>query len=350
MKMDHTGNMTNNLWIFSLEPIETRYTKHWYTYLKEKFQRDLGEDIYVNQIDGWGIYNGSATSGAFLNFTNTNGWKSSQLINFVDLVNKDCIGDDDILFFTDFWNPAILQVRYMKDLMDKNWKIIALAHAGSYDPADFLGRKVQDKVWSYSAERAMAEACDKLIFASAWHVSLFTNAIKLNPEKIIVSGFPLEYTQDIFKDKRNSVDRLNAVIFPHRNAPEKQPELFQEASKRFPNWLFFNPMLHRLDKDQYHNMLSTCKVAVSFATQETLGIAMYEAMECNVLPLVPSRLSYYEMYDNLFRYDTMEEFYKKLELFMNNYSDIIEDTVFKINIKKLRSQYFSMNIKSIINT
>ena len=337
-----------NLWIFSLEPIETRYTKHWYTYLQKKFQEDLGDDYWVNQINGWDIYNGSATTGAFLNFTNTNGWKSSQLINFVDLIGKDCVNDDDVLFFTDFWNPAILQVKYMKDLMDKNWKIIALAHAGSYDPSDFLGRKIEDKTWSYAAETAMAEACDRLVFATAFHVELFKKKITINPDKIMISGFPLEYTQKIFEDLRNR-EKFNCVIFPHRNAPEKQPHLFELTKLANPEYKFYNPMELGFTKNEYHNMLSACKVAVSFATQETLGIAMYEAMEANVLPLVPNRLSYYEMYDPLFRYDTMEEFQKKLKLFMEDYQDIVEDSAFKTNLKKLRFQYFSMDTKSVIN-
>lgn len=342
--------MTKRLWIFSLEPIETRYTKHWFTYLKDKFLEDLGNGFEVHQIDGYAEYVSSATTGAFLNFGETHGWKSSQLLKFLDLVRWEKVGDNDVLFFTDFWNPAILQVKYMKDLMDKNWQIISLAHAGSYDPSDFLGRKVKDKAWSYAAETAMAEACDKLVFATAFHVELFSKSIKLNPEKIIISGFPLEYTQDIFKDLRNRKDRLNAVIFPHRDAPEKQPDMWEDTKfVHGEEYLYFNPMKQGLNKEQYHNMLSTCKVAVSFATQETLGISIYEAMECNVLPLVPNRLSYVEMYDDLFKYDDIDEFDVKLELFMKNYDDIVNDTAFKINLKKLRSQYFSMNVRSIIN-
>lgn len=350
MKTDHSKNTTKTVWLFSLEPIETRYTKHWYTYLKEKFQNDLGDEYNINQIDGYTEYASSATPGAFLNFGDTQGWKSSQLLKFIDLIRWQRIGDDDIIFFTDFWNPAILQVKYMKDLMDKNWKIIALAHAGSYDPSDFLGRKVQDKAWSYAAETAMAEACDRLVFATAFHVELFKKSISINPDKIMISGFPLEYTQDIFKYLRIREDRLDAMIFPHRNAPEKQPELFDAVMDKYvKDYMFFNPMKAGVNKLQYHDILSSCKVAVSFATQETLGIAMYEAMECNVIPLVPNRLSYYEMYDNLFKYNDMDEFYQKLEIFMTNYDTIVNGIEFKLNLKKLRSQYFSMDVKSVIN-
>lgn len=337
-----------NIWIFSLEPIETRYTKEWFTYLKARFEDAVGDQFYVNQIDGWKIFESSATSGAFLNFTNTNGWKSSQLITFIDLIGHDCIGDDDILFFTDFWNPAILQVKYMKDLMDKNWKILSIAHAGSYDPNDFLGRKVKDKNWTFAAETAMAEACDKVIFGTSYHYNLFNQSIKIPSHKVMISGFPMEYMRDMFKGYMKH-DRLPIVLFPHRNAPEKQPELFDELERRLPQYSYINCMKQNLDKPQYHELLGTSKVAVSFALQETLGISMYEAMESNTIPLVPNRLSYAEMYDNMFRYNTMEEFDEKLQYFMEDYDSVVTSDKYRINLKKLRSCFFGMDVAYVIN-
>lgn len=351
-KTDLSKNMTKKLWIFSLEPIETRYTEHWFKYLRDKFQIDLGEDYKVIQIDGnLTRFKSEASSGAFLNFTKTNGWKSGQLLKFLDVLETDLVGDNDVIFFTDFWNPVILQVKYMKDLMDKNWKLISIAHAGSYDPHDFLGRKITDKTWSFAAEKAMAEACDKVIFATGFHAELFRKSIDINPEKILYSGFPMEYTQSIFKVFRENKDRKNRIIFSHRNAPEKQPELFKklEYDTKIENGEFINCMEYRFSKQEYHQCLSESKVAVSFALQETLGISMYEAMECNVIPVVPNRLSYSEMYDNIFKYDTYDDCVNLVNYFIQNYDEVINSAVYKININKLRTQYFSMDIKSIIN-
>lgn len=282
--------------IFSLEPLESRYTSLWITHLP-KILNDAGFDAF--NVNGSSIPD-KPTEGAFLDFLATNTWKNEQANYFFDLVRRGAISDDAILLITDFWNPVLNELRYVKDLLGKNWHIVAFAHAGSYDPADFLGRLIKDKSWVEAAEISMFNACDKVVFATEFHVSLFmeTYVGRVSTKKILVSGFPMEY----MKDRCYSSEKENLIVFPHRLAPEKQPDLFRKLSSMLPEYQFVLCQESRLTKDEYYNIMSRAKVVFSANLQETLGIGQGEAIFSGAYSMVPDRLSYSEMYLRVFKY------------------------------------------------
>jgi hypothetical protein len=49
-------------------------------------------------------------------------------------------------------------------------------------------------------------------------------------------------------------------------------------------------------------LLATSKIVFSASLQETLGISAYEGALLNSIPMVPDRLSYSEMYQDIFKY------------------------------------------------
>jgi hypothetical protein len=57
-----------------------------------------------------------------------------------------------------------------------------------------------------------------------------------------------------------------------------------------------------VSKTEYHELLRRSRFAVSFAEQETLGISMYEAACAGTAPIVPNRLSYKEMYGDMWKH------------------------------------------------
>ena len=129
--------MKPTIWIFSLECLETRYTKQWHEHIPKLLKHKLGNKFNIVQIDGV-QKNSQLTPGAFLNFSDTNYWKSSQLCNFLEHHNRSETSTDDHILFTDAWNPTVIQLKYMKDLLGFNWTLHGLFHAGSWDKEDFL--------------------------------------------------------------------------------------------------------------------------------------------------------------------------------------------------------------------
>lgn len=343
--------------IFSLEPIESRYTKEWYTHLPKLFKEKL-EDFEIIQIDG-DTKSSRPTPGAFLDFEATNMWKSEQVIKFFDKMSKGLIQDDAYILLTDFWNPCIFQLKYTKDLCKKNWTLLGIAHAGSYDPNDFLGR-IRDKNWSLNVECGFYWAYDKIWFATDFHIRLFCSEVGGlgKKDRFIRSGFPMEYIPETFD---NNIEKEDLIVFPARIAPEKQPEIFETLEKMLPEYKFVMCCKENMNKSQYHDTMKRAKLMLSFSLQETYGITVIEALYAKCLALVPDRLSYREMYN---KFDSIlypsewslpeninyEKLVERIKYTMNNYKNIMEQDINK-NLSSLYNDYVQSDIfiKKVFN-
>ena len=299
------------IWIFSLEPLESRYTQQWQEHIPELLTKNLGDKFNIVQVDGI-QKNTVPTPGAFLNFSNTNYWKSSQMCAFLEHYNAGETTAQDQFVFTDAWNPTTLQVKYMSDLLGFNWRLHALWHAGSYDPHDFLGRLIGKAPWVRHSEKAFFHAVDHNYFATDFHIEMFchnlfecnpTDITDFNTDKIVRTGWPMGYMDHVL-DAYKGRAKHDLILFPHRIAPEKQVEIFRDLAQALPEYEFVVCQDRQLTKHEYHELLAASKIVFSASLQETLGIGCYEGAIVDALPMVPDRLSYTEMYDDQFKYPT----------------------------------------------
>ena len=308
-------NINKQIVILSLEPIETRYTCQWHTYLPKYFSESLlGYEVI--QIDG-NITTTKTTAGAFLNFVGTNEWKSSQMFKFFEHVGSGKINDDAIIIITDFWNPCVNQIKYTKELMNKSWTVIGFAHAGMYDPYDFLGRDIKDRAWGKATEMALFESYDKVVFATDFHVNLFLSSYpNVNRAKILRSGLPFK----ILSEQIKPLEKEDIVLFPHRLAPEKRHDIFLKYKEALPQYKFITCQETPLTKDEYHSLLGRSKVVFSANQQETLGISTCgEALYADAIPFAPMTLSYNEILPDFCKYTTNHN----LSLNISRLSDIM---------------------------
>ena len=288
------------VFLVELEPVETRYTAQWKKHLPTQM-REAGLDVTV--ITGPEDAPQDTTPGAFLNFSGTNYWKSEQLKTISQLFANGTVQDGDYFLYTDAWNPTVLQLKYMAELLGVNIQIGGMWHAGSYDPADFLGRLIGDAKWVRLAEESMFETFDHNFFATDFHIDMFIDAFpNADTSKIHRVGWPMEYMEDTLFDYNIPANKIPMVLFPHRVAPEKQVEIFKDLGKSIPEAQFVVAQERQLTKDEYHMLLSRSKIVFSANQQETLGISCYEGALVGAAPLVPNRLSYTEMYDSAFKY------------------------------------------------
>ena len=271
----------------------------------------LGDRFNVVQVDGV-QKNSQLTPGAFLNFSDTNYWKSAQMCAFLEQHNQGKTGANDHFIFTDAWNPTVIQLKYMSDLLGFNWTLHGLWHAGSYDQQDFLGRLVGNKPWVRHAEQSYFHAIDHNYFATDFHIDLFAVTFSetldeewkmtmIEQDKIVRTGWPMEYmdnTLNLYKGMK----KRDLILFPHRIAPEKQVEIFRDLKEQLPQYEFVVCQDQELSKNEYHNLLGEAKMVFSANLQETLGISCYEGSLVGAIPLVPDRLSYTEMYYDTFKY------------------------------------------------
>jgi hypothetical protein len=167
--------------------------------------------------------------------------------------------------------------------------------------------------WAKHAENAWFNIIDEVYLATTFHADLLYSKRLITPAKIKVTGFPL---YDTFF---SMVEKNNVVVFPHRLDAEKQPCLFTVLAEQFPETIEFVKTVDMASsKEAYYRILCGAKIAVSFALQETWGIAMQEATICGCIPLVPNRLSYTEMYLPEFLYHSEEELIRKINKYLLN--------------------------------
>ena len=288
------------IYIVDIEAVDTRYTKQWKEYLPNQLAKSTNSDVMV--ISG-GETPQATTPGAFLNFGGTNVYKSKQLETIGEMFCNGKVKDGDYFLYTDAWNPTVIQLRYMAELLGVNIRIGGLWHAGSYDPHDFLGRLIGNKPWVRNAERSMYECYDNNFFATDFHIDLFEKSfreITVEHEPVRV-GWPMEYL-GYSLDSYKGMQKRDLILFPHRIAPEKQVDIFRDLKEQLPEYEFVVCQEQELTKNDYHNLLGEAKLVFSANLQETLGISWYEGALVDAIPMVPDRLSYSEMALDEFKY------------------------------------------------
>lgn len=299
-----------NVFLIDLESVETRYTGQWKSHVPNLLKK-AGHNVQV--IAGPTDIPSATTPGAFLNFGGTNIYKSSQVEQIGRLFCDGRIHAGDHFLFTDAWHPGIINLKYMSELLGIPVKIHALWHAGSYDPADFLGRLIGDAPWVRHAEKSFFYAIDHNYFATDFHIQMFcNNLLERDPnvvkyfvkDKIVRTGWPMEYMDSTLTVYKNMPKR-DLILFPHRIAPEKQVEIFRDLKEQLPQYEFVVCQDQSLTKNEYHNLLGEAKMVFSCSLQETLGIGCYEGAIVDAIPLVPNRLSYSEMYYDGFKYPSI---------------------------------------------
>ena len=339
------------IYIVDIEAVDTRYTKQWKEYLPKQLQRATNEDVTV--ISG-GEVPQATTPGAFLNFAGTNNYKSQQMLEISRMFANGEIKNNDYFLYTDAWNPTVIQLKYMAELLGVDIRIGGMWHAGSYDPQDFLGRLIGDKPWVRHAEMSMYECYDDNFFASEFHIDLFTDTMmdnyNVDMDKAIRVGWPMEYLRGSL-DSYKGMTKRDLILFPHRVAPEKQVEIFRDLAERLPQYEFVVCQDYQLTKNEYHNLLGEAKMVFSANLQETLGISWYEGALVDAIPMVPDRLSYSEMGLDIFKYPSewtenydaylhhKDKIVAQIVNYMENYDDLLPNI--NKQVTKLNKEFFS---------
>lgn len=299
------------LFVVPIEPLEERYSKQWFNWTEEYLVKHEVDHVFLLPESY-----GKIKEGRFLDVYGTNIFKNKQLGMILDLFNEGNVQDGDVFWFHDLWFPGLEMLFYLRDALHINFKIYGCLHAGTYDPNDFLSQCGMSP-WGEHLENAWLAGVDGVFVATSYHARLLFQNRKIEAEKLHVTGFPLYpmcfLENREIKPKRTAIrsnlniladDPVVSIVFPHRLDVEKHPEMFDQLEeilrsdlslKRF-SFVFTKTKEFCATKEDYYDVLAASDIAVSFADQETWGIAMQEAVILGCLPVVPAKLSYMEMY------------------------------------------------------
>jgi hypothetical protein len=287
------------IWIVPIEPIDQRYTAQWYTNIPKiihKRIRDLKLAAHaVRTVDGKQP-SSSTTSGAFLDFAVTNVYKASQAQRIAEAFHSGEVKAGDVFLVTDAWNFVITPIKYMSDLLNIPVEIHGIWHAGAYDPTDILGYQMQ-KPWPWHAEQSWFHACDYNYYATDFHRNMFLRNLNIDAEvyghKAVRSGQPHDPLIAELSMNFDNAERNGAVMWPHRYNSDKQPDIAEDLAQLMPVTI---TQKMNLNKQAYYKAMSQHSVIFSCALHENLGISVMEAVLSGVIPVLPSRCSYSEMY------------------------------------------------------
>lgn len=329
-----------------IESLDSRYTKEWNEWFPRAFE---GVGLPYITIDP--PVNMPATdilpNNMFLDPIQTNAYKSSQVLVLMKLLQKGVIRAGDVFFFHDLWHPGVMNLSYALEVLGirKQCTIAGYLHAGYYDPHDLLHRTL-DQEWAKPFERALLAQVDHLFLSCDFHLKLLRRSRLVPPRLYSLVGLPISLPEHF--PPTCTYDR-RFIVFPHRMAPEKQPELIEswvkEAYEEKMSGGDYTHDLHYIktrekerSKAEYHSILDNSRVAVSGALQETFGISMVEATLHGAIPLVPDRLAYVDFFPPTYRYKTADQFIIKLADFYNHYQYVATSIAHQTFVNNLADQ------------
>jgi hypothetical protein len=282
-----------------IERLEERYSAQWFGWFIEAFHRRGVEPIVVGDQQARQI-----KTGQFLDVHETNIYKVGQLQQVLKHIEAGFRGT---VFFMDLWFPGLEALAYVRDALAAKIRIRGIFHAGTWDPWDFLTQRGMGQ-WAEMLERSWLKLADEVYVATGFHFELLSRRFDASTGgKVKLVKFPVYEGRGEERQVKEDI-----VVFPHRLAPEKEPEAFGQVQERYeekygvgPEWVRTKDVCQT--KDDFYRLLGRSKVAFSSALQETFGIAMLEAYNLGCLPVVPDRLSYRETIPTRYRYQTLEQ-------------------------------------------
>lgn len=341
-----------------LELIEDRYSLQWYYWFKLEFEKQNVN--YVDILPNMNVV--KINQGEFLDCIQTNIFKAQQLQEICQLFEQKKVDENTVFLIMDAWFPGLEMLGYLRATLEIPFKIVGLFHAGTWDDFDFLTR-CGVKSWGKDLELSWLKMLDAVCVATQFHKDLILEQVNYadSPKiknKIYVTGFPIfpEFTTEFIG---HTTPKLNRIVFPHRLAFEKQPHLFDRLELAFKDqvsnslsksYTFIKTKECVKTKEAYYSVLNSSKIAVSFANQETFGIAMLESVLCGCIPIVPNRLSYAELYPDIFKYDCNVDSNVELQNALTLLNRIIQnENFYKTSMFALRQNIVNSGMNAIPN-
>lgn len=312
------------IYLVQLEPLEERYTEQWARWIPAGLDAN---NIRYKVIEGEKLTSRIET-GDVLDVYGTHYWRMEQIKKLLKLLRDGKIKDGDTIWFADLWAPGIEALAYARSMTGINFKITGVLHAGTWDKYDFLNRH-NFKSWAVPYEHTIFNIADEIYLGSAFHKEMIKKfALKTDYNQMVSLGRKLKVTglffdyQEVRKqagfepDNPNAIREDKLVVFPHRIAPEKRPDLFIKTSKDThlakEGFSFLHTKHHCKTKTAYYRLLRKAAMMISFKGQETFGYSVRECMALGVIPFVYNGMNYPEFMPSEFRYTTWEQLKSKI--------------------------------------
>jgi hypothetical protein len=292
------------VFVVPLESYDLRYTEQWNRWFPRRMDERGIEYTYLS-VTGDAH---ARLGGDVLSPIRTNMHRVDQVQRILELFETDRVRDGDTFFFHTLWFPGLEALAYVRDSLKIDFRIVAVLHAGSYDPWDFRARAGMDP-WSAPLETSWLEIADQVLVASHFHRAMILGSRRVAPQKLIVTGLPFDSAE--IRRGRDLPSKRGQIAFPHRQVPEKSPDVADYLRAEFGHDTVVLTRETSSTKSGYLDIIARSRVVVSDSRQETFGYSMLESAALGCVPLVPDRLCYREMYPQRYRFASRIELIDK---------------------------------------
>jgi glycosyltransferase involved in cell wall biosynthesis len=318
------------LYYFPLESYKARYTcqlsaRGYEGWLESRW---LERNIKYKRIEPKIKVNETIKSGCVLDGCQRGIYSCLQIAEFLKLLQKGKIRNDDILYFDDFWTPGLEALSYAFELTGIKPRMYSLLHAQSVDEFDFTFKMLP---WIRHFEKGYADIFDGIFVSCTLLADLVYKQGLCDRNKIHVTGLP--YNSDKVKElyfpkDYQKIKKKDQIVFSSRWDIEKCPgfflEVVRQTVKTIPHNIKFiittshekiksnDPellnMLYEakrelpnlelregLTKKEYYQTLLESKIQFNCADQDFVSWTLLEGLTAQCVPLYPDFRSFKEI-------------------------------------------------------
>jgi len=302
------------LFYFGLEPLKARYTyqlsKEW---MPATF-KPYADKVEFVDIPGDFDPDQQIKVGAVLDAIGRGKFAMSQCTNFLDMINRDEVRDNDIIFLQDYWHPGIESILYALDLYGIKVKIYAMLHAQSIDEYDFT---YPMRNWMRGFELGLDKSLAGIFVGSTIHKDQLRAAGFVAPIHVVSLPLHKEMTLKKYPQYNPVNAKEKKIVFSSRLDKEKNPFFMIEVATKFLarnsdyTWVIttsgksFKSMvpgvieeleklasvqprfklLSNLTKEEYYHELATAQIQFNSSLQDYVSWTILEstAFGCDVV-------------------------------------------------------------------
>jgi hypothetical protein len=283
-------------------PAKLRYQNWWITEFPYQFKNHFDEVITLGSIIRYDFEKKQERDNAmFSSIDQSILFECEQVKEYLSLSKKE----DDVLFLADLSFAGLFtNVLFHYPVQ----RMYAFCHATSMNTLDYFEKCRKSK---YLVEAGHADLFKKVFVGSKYHekklhhVGYFTNT------EVVYLPPPAFSFFDSFKNVRKTIN----IVSASRPTPQKVNSVLEnEVETKFGKIIRKNDYQAFI---QYYAFLSTAKILLSTANEETFGYQIVDAIMCNCIPIAPNKFSYPELLPKEYLYNDEIELFEIIENALN---------------------------------
>lgn len=242
-------------------------------------------------------------------------WVEHQ-IKIIKNIKEIKFNNEDVIFFSDFWFPGLDLIKLYLDSLNIKIYYSSFLHGASFVEGDLMSNS-----WCSHIENAWMDIYDSILIQTEYSRTNIRNNAHF--EKCVIVGSPFNSNQYT----NNEIKKYD-IIWPHRLSEDKGFTEFLNLLDYLTQYKVIvtvpfskntkndniellktkNVTISFDSKNEVHKTnISSAKIVLSTAKQETWGYAVMESVAAGAIPIVPNKACYPYLYSDMFRYNSLEE-------------------------------------------